>query len=130
VLALGGLALALWFFTANDDATTGTPIGAAPGVPAQDPRPFAAELRDGNLVLSVDGAARLPAARRLAGEITGAEDSPALRAAGQSIRIVAPTGGQAGAVVAYAHDRTIAAPSLGDPALRGFLEYWLGRAAG
>jgi hypothetical protein len=130
VLALGGLALALWFFTANDDATTSAPIGSAPGVPAQDPRPFASELRGGNLVVSIDDAARLSTARRLAREVTGAEDSPALRAAGQSIRIVAPVGGHASAAVAYAHDRTIAAPSLDDPALRGFLEYWLGRAAG
>jgi hypothetical protein len=136
VLAVGGLALAVWFFTANDDATTGAPATAlAPGVAAaQDPRAFAGELARGNLVLSIDDTAGFPAARRLARTVTGGtEDSAALLAAGQSIRVVAPEGGQGGQggkIIAYAHGRTITAPSLDDPGLRAFLEYWLGRAAG
>jgi hypothetical protein len=100
-------------------------------VAAQDSRVWGPELAQGNLVLSVDGgrAALIPA-KALAREVTGGEDSPALRAAGQSIRVVAPEGGQASSVVAYAHGRTIAASSLDDPALLAFLTYWLGRAAG
>jgi hypothetical protein len=124
------LALALWFFTANDDATTSAPVASVPGVAAQDPRPWGPELAQGNLLLSIDDPAGFPAAKRLTEAVSGAEDSPALRGAGQSIRIVAPEGGQKTAVVAYAHDRTITAPSLEDPGLRAFLEYWLGRAGG
>jgi hypothetical protein len=99
-------------------------------VAARDPRPWGPELAQGNLLLSIGDTAAFPAARRLTRAVAGAEDSPALRATGQSIRVVAPEGGQASAVVAYAHDRVITAPSLGDPGLRAFLEYWLGRAGG
>ena len=97
---------------------------------AQDPRPWGPELVQGNLLLSIDDSAGFAAAKRLTEAVSGAEDSPALRATGQSIRIVAPEGGQSSAVIAYAHDRTITAPSLDDPGLRAFLEYWLGRAGG
>jgi hypothetical protein len=102
-----------------------------PGVAAaRDPRAFASELAQGNLVLSLDDTAGFPAAKRLARAVTGTDESAALYAAGQAIRIVAPDGAQTPPVVAYAHDRTITAPSLDDPGLRAFLEYWLGRAGG
>ena len=102
-----------------------------PGVAAaRDPRAFAPELAQGNLVLSLGDTAGFPAAKRLARDVTGTGESAALYAAGQGIRVVAPEGPQPSPVVAYAHDRTITAPSLDDPGLRAFLEYWLGRASG
>ncbi|HWI72959.1 MAG TPA: hypothetical protein VNT55_13480, partial [Baekduia sp.] len=132
VLALGGLALALWFFTANDDATTNAPPALAPGTPATDPRPWAPELREGNLVVEVSDPSQAAAVRALAREITGADDPAALLAAGQAIRVVEPENPPGGApdIMAYAHDRALTADRAGDPALRTFLEYWLGRAGG
>jgi hypothetical protein len=79
-------------------------------------------------VVSVDDPARLREAQRLAKAVTGTDESAALYAAGQGIRVVAPEGPQTSAVIAYAHDRTLTAPSLADPGLRAFLDYWLGRA--
>jgi hypothetical protein len=99
-----------------------------PGVAAaQDPRAFAGELAHGNLVVSIDDTARFPEAKRLAKAVTGSDESAALYAAGQGIRIVAPEGVQSSPVIAYAHGRTITAPSLDDANLRAFLDYWLGR---
>jgi hypothetical protein len=65
----------------------------------------------------------LPAlARQIAGPF-----SPALAAAGQAV-ILAPRRGTAGLVaVAWAHMQR--AESSGDPALRAFMSYWLGRGA-
>jgi hypothetical protein len=116
-----------------------------PGRPsARDSRAYAADLRRGNLVLTVADGRQLAAARRLAREVAGADDNAALRAAGQAIRVVALGAcGEAGCssadvrdasgrpvrVAAEAHGRTIAVPSVDDPALRAFLEYWLGRSA-
>jgi hypothetical protein len=144
-LALAGLALALWFFTANDDATTRAPDAVVPGTPASDPVAWAPELRQGNLMLIARDAAAERAARALARDVAGADYSPDLRATGQAIRVLrlaacvqpgcdvgplpqAP-GGEDAAVVAYAHDRVAAARAVSDPALRRFLEYWLGRGA-
>jgi hypothetical protein len=131
VLAVGGLAIALWFFTANDDATTSAPAALAPGTPATDPRAWAPELREGNLLLVVGDATQSDAARALARDVAGADWSPPLRQAGQAIRVVRATpAGDPVNIMAYAHDRTLAADRADDPALRGFLEYWLGRAGG
>jgi hypothetical protein len=130
---VGGLAIALWFFTANDDATTSAPAALAPGTAATDPGAWAPELREGNLLLVVSDTAQSPAARALARDVAGADWSPQLRAAGQAIRVAElPTGatGDAVGIRAYAHDRTLTADRADDPALRGFLEYWLGRAGG
>jgi hypothetical protein len=125
---VGGLAVALWFFTANDDATTSAPAALAPGTPATDPPAWASELRDGNLLLMAGDATQAGAARALARDVAGADWSPPLRQAGQAIRVV--RAGDPGTVTAYAHDRTLTTARADDPALRGFLEYWLGRAAG
>jgi hypothetical protein len=128
VLALAGLALAVWFFTAGDDATTKAPDAEVPGVAATDPRPWEGELRQGNLVLQTsDDPSLFASARGLARDVAGAELSSDLLAAGQAIRVVRVEGPSSSPVVAYAHDRAITAKTTGDPRLRGFLEYWLGR---
>lgn len=130
LLALAGLALALWFFTAQDDATTRAPDAAVPGVTAADPKAWAAELRQGNLVIATTDATTAAAARRLARDVASAPDSADLRAAGQSIRVARVLGPLDATLVAYAHDRAIAVDAVGDPQLRAFLQYWLGRASG
>jgi hypothetical protein len=129
VLALAGLALALWFFTAQDDATTHAPDAAVPGTVAADPSQWADELRTGNLVIAATDATIAADARTLARDVAGTpSDSAALRAAGQSIRVARVLGPLDATVVAYAHDRAIAVDAVGDPQLRAILQYWLGRA--
>lgn len=128
VLALAGLALAVWFFTAGDDATTRTPDAAVPGVAVNDPRPWGPELERGNLVLqTADDETLFAAARGLARDVAGADLSADLLAAGQAIRVVKVERLTNPPVQAYAHDRTILTRSVDDPRLRQFLEYWLGR---
>ncbi len=128
ILALAALALALWFVTAGDDATTRTPDAVVPGRAATDPRPWAPELRRGNLVLqTADDPTLFAAARGLARDVAGAELSSDLLAAGQAIRVVRVEKLSDPPVVAYAHDRSITARTTVDPRLREFLEYWLGR---
>jgi hypothetical protein len=139
VLALGGLGLALWFFTANDDATTSAPAAIAPGTRAADPVAWAPELREGNLLVAVADPRQVDAVRALAREVAGTDWSPQLRQTGQAIRVLdlarcvregCDLGEWPVDITAYAHDRALTADRASDPALRAFLEYWLGRAAG
>jgi hypothetical protein len=129
VVALAGLALAVWFFAAGDDATTRVPEAAVPGAAvAADPRPWAGELRAGNLVVETgDDEALFAAARGLARDVAGAELSSDLLAAGQAIRVVRVEGPTRAPVRAYAHGRVLGVRAVEDPRLREFLEYWLGR---
>jgi Protein of unknown function (DUF3105) len=84
-------------------------------------------LELGNVVLFY-GSARAPAeGRRLAGDVAGAF-SPALAAAGQAI-VLARRPGTSG-IVAAAWGHLERAPGAGDPRIRAFAEYWLGRRAG
>jgi hypothetical protein len=146
VLAVGGLSLALWFFTANDDATTSGPIGTVPGIAWNRPTPHAADVARGNVVLRVGSTDDTDAAMALARDLAG-PDTPALRAAGQAVIVDAPRRDARGkpavscagggrvpitcpTVVAFAAGRIFTATEVGDPALRAFLDYWLGRAAG
>jgi hypothetical protein len=87
-----------------------------------------------------------PDVQRLADQVAGGPATPALRAAGQAVEVDAPTGfGQAletctdvatgkritcPTITAYAQGRIFTATSATDPALRAFVEYWLGRASG
>jgi hypothetical protein len=157
-VALAGVALALWFFTANDGATTSGPAAVAPGQRQSDPARYAPALRAGNVVLEVLDARQRTGARALARSVAGPDD-PALRAAGQAVILDPPTpdppatgtatgtgttlgtaqpdcatvGGAPAdcpAIIAHAHGRALAVTSAEDPRLRGFLEYWLGRSSG
>jgi hypothetical protein len=142
VLALGGLALALWFFTANDGATTSAPVVAPPGQAYDGPAPLTADLRRGNVVLEVADARETAAAGDLAAALGDHRDAD-LRAAGQAVLVISPGGlpdalsepdlrvtGDRPRVTAYAAGRRLAVRSADDPRLRAFVEYWLGRAAG
>jgi hypothetical protein len=153
LLALAGVALALWFFTANDDATTSAPAAAVPGITSSRPAPDAADVRRGNVVVAVERGEDAAEVRRLAADVAGGPATPALRAAGQAVIVIAPkspppgTGGTGSADVtcddratgkriacptigAYAQGRAFTTTSAADPALRAFVEYWLGRASG
>jgi hypothetical protein len=147
-VALAGIGVALWFFTANDAATTSGPPTQAPGVAGSVPPTYARDVRRGNVVLEVRSG-DAGAVRDFATEVAGPQD-PALRAAGQAVVVVEDAGlgvaepeitctDQAGAtvpcgpradLVAYAQGRRLAVQSPDDPALRAFVEYWLGRSAG
>jgi hypothetical protein len=147
-LALAGVAVALWFFTANDDATTSGPPAQAPGVAAVVPSQFAADVRRGNVVLLVRSGDLGPV-QDFATEVAGPANR-ALRAAGQAVIVAGDarlgglgpdatctdhTGaavpcGPVADLVAYAQDRRVAVASADDPALRAFVEYWLGRSSG
>jgi hypothetical protein len=125
-VALAAVLAALWFFTARDDATTSAPpAAAAPGRPFGGPYPDAAAVRRGNVVL-LAAPGQLRGAQALAGDLAGPA-SPALRDAGQAV-LVQP--GPAPGVDAYAAGRTLRAARADAPALREFIEYWLGRSAG
>jgi len=116
------------FFSARDDATT-TPGDAgrqgAPGRAAQVPAAVAGDVRRGNVVV-LHPAAQRRALAALVRDVTGlppAEQGP-LRAAGQAVLLRAAAGSE---VVAYADGRALRATGPRDPALRRFVEFWLGR---
>ena len=82
-------------------------------------------LELGNVIL-VYGSARPPAGLgALARDVSGGPFDAALLAAGQSI-VLARRPGTKG-VVALAWRHMLRAPSAGDPQLRQFAEFWLGR---
>jgi hypothetical protein len=112
------------FFTGQDDATTATRPAAAPGVavPAQAGRD-AKVLRAGNVIL-LAGREQVAGARRLAEELAG-PPSRALRDAGQAVLVEERPG--RGGIVAVAWERRLEARTPDDPALREFVEHWLGR---
>jgi hypothetical protein len=136
--------VAVWFFTANDGATTSGPPVAAPGVATTVPPQYAGDVRRGNVVLEVRTTAGAPAARGLAAALGDGAKDPALRAAGQAVLLAGPAGSPSGVaepeivctappcpqVAAYAEGRRLTVASAADPRLRAFVEYWLGRAAG
>jgi len=112
------------FLTGQDDATTATPPAAAPGmaVPAQGGQD-AEVLRAGNVIL-VAGRGQVREARALAEELAG-PPSDALQDAGQAVLVEEGPG--RGGIVAVAWQRQLRAETPDDPALREFVEYWLGR---
>jgi hypothetical protein len=150
LLALAGVALALWFFTANDGATTSAPAATAPGVASREPTPHPADVRRGDVVIAVRAPSDVAVAQRLAREVAGGPATPALRATGQAVLVDGPEPRSGSGVaepecedaahrpvacptiaaVAYAQGRIFTTTSATDPALRGFVEYWLGRASG
>jgi hypothetical protein len=138
------MALALWFFTARDDATTSGPPVAVPGVAAKVPETYASDVGRGNVVLEVRrGDPGL--VEHFAADVAGPDD-PALRSAGQAIVVDSQADvaepeiqctGHAGRtipcpprvdLVAWAPGRRLAVSTVDDPALRAFVEYWLGRS--
>lgn len=124
VLAAVGVALALSFFNARDDATIGR--GDGPGVAraaGDDP-----EVKPGNVVLLFSDERLTRDVDELAVR-TGGEQTAALVAAGQAVIVRRQTGVPV-AVRALTSRRMLDADGPDDPQLRAFIEYWLGRTPG
>ena len=132
-MAIASVVALVAFFNGRDDSTTSN--ADAPGTPASTPAGIAPWLRAGDVVIEypTTGAPRyrplvdLPALRQMAGDLTGWPPTRALRSAGQSIELRGVPGRDA--IIAYAYRRTTRATQAADPALRQFVEYWLGRGA-
>jgi hypothetical protein len=141
LLALAAVVAVVTFFASRDQATTAT---AVPGEAGTDPPAYAADLRRGSIVLEVGTADERAGALALARDIAGAgAGGAAARAAGQAVLVRVPPPGLGVStpectddegralpcrfITAYAHGRHLRAFQAGDPALRAFVEYWLGR---
>jgi hypothetical protein len=122
IVALGAVAGLLAFLSARDDATIGSD---EPGVEA--PRETARTLARGNVVLDYGDPADAERLRALAIDF-GASADPALEDAGAAV-ILDRRAGVRG-VVARAYRRRLEVGRADDPALREFVEFWLGRGAG
>jgi hypothetical protein len=127
VVALAGALAIIGFLQSRDESTLGEDgLDQAPGVEAReedDPR-----LAAGNVILTYrreeDGAVL----RALAEDIAGPPD-PTLEEAGQAVIVERRPNQSAGAVVAHALGRRLVVDRPGDPEVRRFTEFWLGRAA-
>ena len=123
VLSVIGVASLAAIFAARDDATVEQSDGG-PG----DPRPAGARptVRPGNVVLLYSDERLTRDLRALAARSAGELD-PALAAAGQAVLVQRRPNLDA-PVTAVTTSRMIEARGPGDPGLRRFIEYWLGRA--
>lgn len=121
-LAVAAAIAALAFFDARDDATVlRTP---SPGVARAAGE--APPVRSGNVLLLYRDLRSAAPLRALADELSGPPD-PALEAAGQAV-IVRRSPQLPGPVRALSAARRLDGRGAGDPAVRGFAEFWLGRA--
>jgi hypothetical protein len=109
----------LMFFSARDDSTIGDDGADAPG--RADPALTADTLARGNVVLRFSAPADREVLRALAGEF-GPES---LAEQGQAVLVRRDLGARG--VVAEAYRRRLEVAAADDPALRTFVEYWLGR---
>ena len=114
------------------ERTGGDPPTSGPHAPQLVTRDGAAVPDDallhalelGDVVLTYPGARPPPELRTLQKAVAGAFDAE-LAAAGQAVVLARVPG--SGGVQALAWRRRLRAPGAGDPALRSFAEYWLGR---
>jgi len=129
-IVLGGVLLAAAaiiggaaYLNSRDDATVAT------GGQVGSPRPPGARpaVRPGNVLLLYADERQAPQLRALRREL-GSSD-PALAAAGQALLVRRDAGLRVPIVALSARHRQNAR-AASEPAVRGFVEYWLGRAAG
>jgi hypothetical protein len=124
VVAAAGVIAVMAFLNARDDPRTSRERG--PGIArAKGARPVVAP---GNVVLLYSDE-RLTAELRALALDTGGPATPALIRAGQAV-VVRRQPGLRIPVVAVTSDRRLDAQRPGDPQLRAFIEYWLGRQGG
>jgi hypothetical protein len=123
VLGVAGSVGVAAYLNSRDDATlTSGRDAGRPRSPGARPA-----VRPGNVLLLYADERQAPALRALRRELTGSD--PALVAAGQAVlvrrdpRLSAP-------VVALSARHRRAADAASEPAVRDFVEYWLGRATG
>jgi hypothetical protein len=121
VAAVVGIAVLVAVFAARDDATV-TP-SAGPGVAR--PAESTALVADGNVALLYSDERLTRRLRELARDIAGPADT-ALVAAGQAV-IVRRRANLGVPVIAVSATHRLDASGPDDPALRRFIEYWLGR---
>ena len=124
VVALAGTVGLITFFQSRDDANIGAAGANVPGVVApeeNDPR-----LALGNVILTYRRAEDGAVLRALAEDTAGPADA-ALEEAGAAVLVLRRPNQSAGPVVAHAAGRRLVTDSAGDPQLRHFTEYWLGR---
>jgi len=117
------VAAAAAFFVSRDDATVPRTTESGPGVAR--PAGAAPKVRPGNVVLLHSDERLTLALRRLAENIAGPPD-PAVTQAGQAVLVQQRPNLQA-PVTAVTATRMLEASGPDDPALRAFVEYWLGR---
>lgn len=123
VLSVAGVLGVVAYLQSRDDATVATaqdtgrlrPAGAKPAV------------KRGNVLLLYSDARQAPALRALRRDLGGA--APELAAAGQAV-LVRRDEALPAPVVALSARHRLQARAASDPAVRDFVEYWLGRAAG
>lgn len=120
---MAAVVAALSYFVARDDATTTAPAGPGALVPAQ-PGALGTQLKAGNVQLRYGDGAGRAAAARLAADVAGPA-RPELAAAGQAIDVVREVGLRG--IRALAWRRELRVDDARDPALREFVEHWLGR---
>ncbi len=121
VAAIAGVAVVVAVLAARDDATVSESTG--PGV--RRPENARPAVRAGNVVLLYSDERLTRRLRELATEIGGPADD-ALVAAGQAV-VVQRQAGLRVAVVAVSASHRLNSTGPDDPALRAFVEYWLGR---
>ncbi len=123
ILTILLVAAAAAFFVSRDDATVPQTSQRGPGVA----RPAGAEpkVRPGNVVLLHSDERLTSQLRELAERSAGPPDE-ALQAAGQAV-LVQQRANLDVAVTAVTSTRMLEAGGPDDPALRAFIEYWLGR---
>ncbi|HEV2752513.1 MAG TPA: hypothetical protein VGV36_01620 [Solirubrobacteraceae bacterium] len=126
VVVAAGVVAGLAFFTARDQSTVATPQ-AGPGRPAGELPAGVEQPAPGNVLLVASDPDELEALRDLGDRVAG-EPTEALRAAGQAVLVEEATGVEG--VRAFAAGRTVRASGADDPALREFVEAWLGRVEG
>jgi hypothetical protein len=121
VAAVIGIALLSAVFAARDDATVTRSAG--PGVAR--PAGSTALVEDGNVALLYSDERLTRRLRELARDIAG-PPSASLIAAGQAV-IVRRRANLGVPIIAVSATHRLDASGPDDPALRGFIEYWLGR---
>jgi len=123
VLTVAGIVVAAAYLNSRDEATlTATERVGQLRSPGSEPA-----VRPGNVLLLYADTRQAPQLRALRRELGGSD--PALAAAGQAVLVRADDGLRVPIVALTARHRQDATTAK-DPALRRFVDYWLGRATG
>ena len=121
LLTVAAILGVLAFFSSRDDSTIGGNDDAAPGQAAPDVR--SPSLGRGNVVLRYSD----PSFRAPLRDFAADFGPQSLHEQGQAV--IVERDPSARGVLALAYKRRLQTSGPGDPALREFVEYWLGRRA-
>ena len=124
LLTVAAILGVLAFFSSRDDSTIDDEQDA-PGAPI--PELTRGELAKGNVEILYRRPEHREAVEQLAREFAGpVPDAPSLVRAGGAVLV---RRGPSSFIIASAYKRGLKVSSPDDPALREFVEYWLGRGA-